>query len=184
MRKKMAGREPRGVADLAVAEGEGDADSVRIAQGLKPSRILASLSARLKSCPVTKRARGCAMPGQSPRPSSLNDVVRVVLGKVVSGSWSPTQAELGWGTRFGWGTRLGWGTRTRTWGAARRRDFGRASMRASNWPVGAAKGPGLPCSSSMRRVSGRRQADQRGQPPPGVYQLRTEGYHTRSVNVL
>jgi hypothetical protein len=57
-------------------------------------------------------------------------------------------------------------------------------MRASNWPIVAAKDPGLPSSSSMRRVSGRRLAVLRGQPPPSVYQLRTEGYHTQTVNVM
>src|SRR4051812_36460162 len=68
-------------------------------------------------------------------------------------------------------------------GRGRHRDVGRASIRASNWPMRAAKGPGLPSSSSMRRVSGRRLTVPRGQPPPGVYQLRTEGYHNRTGNV-
>jgi hypothetical protein len=64
------------------------------------------------------------------------------------------------------------------------RDGGGAPVRASAWPVCAAKDPGLPSSSSIGRVSGRRPEDERQMNPPGVYQLRTEAYHTGIVNVL
>lgn len=47
-----------------------------------------------------------------------------------------------------------------------------------------AKGPGLPSSSSIRRLSGRRRQDEQEMNPAGVYQLRSGCYHTRSVNVL
>jgi hypothetical protein len=98
------------------------------------------------------------MPGHKPRPSSPNSAA--IAGVCV----------LRWLEWWVW--------------VARRRDSGRASIWASAWPLWAVNAPVLPSSSSMRRVSGRRLAVLRGIPPPGVYQLRTEGYHNESVNVL
>ena len=52
------------------------------------------------------------------------------------------------------------------------RDVMEASVRTSVRPDCRARGPGLPSSSSMRRVSGRRRAVRCRRRPPGVYALR------------
>jgi len=70
------------------------------------------------------------------------------------------------------------------WYRAGDRDSSGASEAALKWPNWRATCPGLPSGSSICKDPGRRPAAQKEINPQGVYLLKRESYHSRSVNVL
>jgi hypothetical protein len=70
------------------------------------------------------------------------------------------------------------------WDSVGDRDCTGASKAALGWPDWVATCPGLPSNSSILEDPGRRPAAQKEIDPQGVFLLKRESYHSRSVNVL